>query len=237
MLIMDLGFRIDTSSCLLYSYVEVIEYLNVTTINSRDDESGLWVNYIKNEVRSSQNGLLTSIVDNRWDSEKNEWRPHMKMEVDYGEGDRVLSRTLFRYNTMAFNWEDTRKKTYSYYPNGDLMNIKFSSWDYFGYFWLEDGFSAYHYRDRVNTTGLRKNIPTEIRVYPNPANSWLRIDAGLRDRGTYHIYNLQGMECQSGILSPSGGSAVDISSLVKGMYVIQVQLHGGERLNGRFVKQ
>lgn len=76
-----------------------------------------------------------------------------------------------------------------------------------------------------------------LNVFPNPANSELNIDLSQVNSGTLNIFNIDGKKVLSEqIASGSGIKNLDVSSLVNGFYLIEIQTSKNERMVGRFVK-
>lgn len=87
--------------------------------------------------------------------------------------------------------------------------------------------------DNVNFTDHAlsiKEFSENIRVFPNPAQNIIHLDHGLSDETHIQIHDLMGAEKLS-----SDSSSIDISSLVPGVYIIQI--HGKGRTGVvKFVK-
>jgi len=68
----------------------------------------------------------------------------------------------------------------------------------------------------------------EFKVYPNPANHKIKIElAGNRQAEiTVHIYNLNGVLLLMKLFSFQSSLEMDVSSLAKGMYIIELQSSG-----------
>lgn len=70
-------------------------------------------------------------------------------------------------------------------------------------------------------------------LYPNPCSHTLRVDFSEPRHRPYRILNIQGAEIGSGIMRKE----IDVSNLLPGMYLLQVQDESGKYASGRFMKQ
>ncbi|MFT4594622.1 MAG: hypothetical protein ACI85G_000536 [Psychroserpens sp.] len=86
-------------------------------------------------------------------------------------------------------------------------------------------------------SGVDENKIQSLSVYPNPANGNLRIQekySGQFSNSQISIFDLTGRE----VFSQTGYSkALDVSQLIAGIYLLQVQIESGEKLTERVVIQ
>lgn len=93
----------------------------------------------------------------------------------------------------------------------------------------EDG-SVKNYNVIVNeTSGLSHVGWKQINIYPNPANQHLTIEGAVDN---YKIADVTGRNLLEGI-----GSEIDLSTLGKGVYFLNVQLFSGETARMKFIKE
>jgi hypothetical protein len=72
-----------------------------------------------------------------------------------------------------------------------------------------------------------------VGIYPNPATDVLNVTK-VSDKATYKIYSAAGQLVSSGVAT---NQKIDVSSLVKGVYVISISDKGSEVLNTKFIKK
>ncbi|KFE97755.1 propanediol utilization protein [Chryseobacterium formosense] len=83
----------------------------------------------------------------------------------------------------------------------------------------------------TNESGTVKN--NGIQIYPNPATDFLNVTK-VSDKAMYKIYSAAGQLISSGnILS----GKINVSSLIKGAYVISIEDKGKEKFNSKFIKK
>lgn len=70
-----------------------------------------------------------------------------------------------------------------------------------------------------HTVSIEDIITANIKIYPNPANSYLKIESDNYDN-FYQIYSMDGRLVLAG--KSSNGESIDISALKKGLYLINV---------------
>ncbi len=68
-----------------------------------------------------------------------------------------------------------------------------------------------------------KGTKSEISIYPNPADTFIEIK-NLKEKGDYKIYTADGRLVQSGAVE---GQRIDVSALIKGVYMITVKTNTG----------
>ena len=96
----------------------------------------------------------------------------------------------------------------------------------------------------TNTTGLlvtfstdvEEQEPTALRVVPNPAMDHIRIE-GMSNSVGVRGYRLFGADGRASITAgPMRSGELDVTGLVVGLYVIEVELADGKRMRARFIK-
>jgi hypothetical protein len=77
------------------------------------------------------------------------------------------------------------------------------------------------------------NIKNDIQLYPNPASDILNITK-VSDKASYKIYSAAGQLVGNGTVS---GGKINVSSLIKGVYMITIDDKGKETFNAKFIKK
>jgi len=77
------------------------------------------------------------------------------------------------------------------------------------------------------------NIKNDIQLYPNPASDILNITK-VSDKASYKIYSAAGQLVRNGTVS---GGKINVSSLIKGVYMITIDDKGKETFNAKFIKK
>lgn len=72
-----------------------------------------------------------------------------------------------------------------------------------------------------------------IQIYPNPATDFLNVTK-VSDKATYKIYSAAGQLVGNGNIS---NGKINVSSLIKGAYVISIEDKGKESFNSKFIKK
>lgn len=72
-----------------------------------------------------------------------------------------------------------------------------------------------------------------IQIYPNPATDFLNVTK-VSDKATYKIYSAAGQLVGNGNIS---NGRINVSSLIKGAYVISIEDKGKENFNSKFIKK
>ncbi len=92
-------------------------------------------------------------------------------------------------------------------------------------------------RDAESSSGLNDAKPekSELKLYPNPVNSIITIEAGVQSPGTIFVRNTFGQIVLRDAFEPDGRQQLDISSLPAGLYFLQLVQQENISI-GRFVK-
>ncbi len=82
------------------------------------------------------------------------------------------------------------------------------------------------------TTGMEPTETPGLSVYPNPASNWIKV-SGLIETGSLAIRDIQGRLVMTSEIT---NSEINISSLPKGMYLVEISVEG-ERFLQKILKQ
>lgn len=83
------------------------------------------------------------------------------------------------------------------------------------------------------STNESSNFKDGIQIYPNPATDFLNVTK-VSDKATYKIYSAAGQLVGNGNIS---NGKINVSSLIKGAYVISIEDKGKESFNSKFIKK
>jgi hypothetical protein len=100
----------------------------------------------------------------------------------------------------------------------------------FGYGEVEDYNVVVSSALSTNDLSVVKN---GIQIYPNPVSDILNVTK-VSDKATYKIYSAAGQLASSGNIS---NGKINVTSLVKGAYVISIEDKGKESFNSKFIKK
>ncbi|MGO4707600.1 reprolysin-like metallopeptidase [Chryseobacterium sp. 2TAF14] len=85
-----------------------------------------------------------------------------------------------------------------------------------------------------NLSTVDNNIKNSgIQIYPNPATDFLNVTK-VSDKATYKIYSAAGQLVGNGSII---NGKINVSSLIKGAYVISIEDKGKESFNSKFIKK
>jgi hypothetical protein len=72
-------------------------------------------------------------------------------------------------------------------------------------------------------TELRKNIANEIKIYPNPASTYFKINTGNEKLISWELYDMSGKSVLMG-----KSAEADVQNLLKGNYILKLSLETGQ---------
>jgi len=237
----DIVLEWDTIMVDTYMYSNPSKNSEITTILTWDTANLGWVNKKKNEINIDSMGQQILSIDSVWNTTTNTWQAYMKSETVYRAQNEILINTLYSYEPMRNRWIGQSKQEYIYYNNGEIKQVYYYLFDYFYESWYIDNICVYHFNITPRIPKITKvNLltPSDIQVYPNPADDWLTIHLEQYFNSKYCIFNLHGQLVQSGELDKMHEKTINISSLNSGVYIVRIQIMDSEdNLFLKFVKR
>jgi hypothetical protein len=94
----------------------------------------------------------------------------------------------------------------------------------------------YVFKPGRDTHELSATLPTKWRTYPDPATTTLNVDNPLKGDARYEVTDVQGRKTLAGSIA-AGAQALDLRSLVPGVYNIRMYDYGKQCYTSKFVKQ
>ncbi|REC51820.1 propanediol utilization protein [Chryseobacterium piscium] len=113
---------------------------------------------------------------------------------------------------------------------GFSLNSTYAGCGTFSYGEVEDYNVVIATNLSTSESGAVKN---GIQIYPNPATDFLNVTK-VSDKATYKIYSAAGQLVGNGNIS---NGKINVSSLIKGAYVISIEDKGKENFNSKFIKK
>jgi hypothetical protein len=215
---------------------------------------------MKTEFYNDANGADTSHWDSFWDVSTHQWSLTNKTDTYYNNTGKDTLLNYFNWNVESSIWNISMKIEKSYDAKGrDSVQTR-SQWDQYGSKWIpdykaeslydnsnntvmdqymgtEEGWQLLSelttYRSRFTLSGTGNSSLTPIRLYPNPARDFIRID--MKDvpaSATLEIYNIQGSRMLDQQIQ--GGRQIDITALPGGLYIYKIT-GNGIRTTGKLV--
>lgn len=188
--------------------------------------NGDMIRYTSVDQGSNKNRLLHSVP-------KGTQRTDVTVYLSYDEGESwPVSKTIVPYSSAYSSLCILPDGTIGLYveenPSGVMGNYSTAFYN-FSLEWLTDG------EDSLNDDAVAENSANDsLKVYPNPAISYISIDAGTIKK--IKIINVNGKVVKKKTLSESSETKIDISNLPSGVYFIEAKDVNGVIKEGRFVK-
>ena len=188
--------------------------------------NGDMIRYTSVDQGSNKNRLLHSVP-------KGTQRTDVTVYLSYDEGESwPVSKTIVPYSSAYSSLCILPDGTIGLYveenPSGVMGNYSTAFYN-FSLEWLTDG------EDSLNDDAVAENSANDsLKVYPNPAISYISIDAGTIKK--IKIVNVNGKVVKKKTLNESSETKIDISNLPSGVYFIEAKDVNGVIKEGRFVK-
>src|SRR5690606_37203709 len=78
----------------------------------------------------------------------------------------------------------------------------------------------------TNTTSVGDDPEVKLQVYPNPVSEELHIYGNFQEKGTVHIYTMQGQEVYHDLIQPEKILNINVRDFVPGSYIIRIATSG-----------
>lgn len=193
-----------------------------------------WVGNWKREMMHNAYDAIIFEGEYDWDSLSNNWfmqEGHI-WERTYDVSGKETACVIYTWNLDRVEWDLTRKDEWTYDEEGNLLILA-------NFVWKNDKsewglqFRTFYTCRQGFVTDIPENNLEVIEIYPNPADSFVRID-GLLNPATVEIYSIMGNRLfQKSIFN----GPVDISILPLGVYILVIHSDGKHILSRKFVKQ
>ena len=161
----------------------------------------------------------------------------------------VVKNEDYQYESTNFNWEANRwyklksvtsENEIKFYVDGALVHTipNFSKTNITGINLLHDNFSGGAYIDniKINDEVMAVNDvkKANIKLYPNPVKDILKINLSNNENiSEINIYNVAGQKLKT----VSKQTEINVESLSKGVYLIDIKTDKNKTYNSKFIKQ
>ena len=131
--------------------------------------------------------------------------------------------------------------TTSSYSNGfvtltpNIENVKWNSTYQYWEVTVETlGFSGFFVRTASSTLATANVKQDQVVIYPNPVKEVLNIDLKAQN-GKVKIFDLSGKVIKTAEVNKSG--SIDVSKLMKGMYIVEITTDGNTKVTKKIIKE
>jgi hypothetical protein len=169
-----------------------------------------------------------------WDHLTNNWyiQDGYKAEITYNLSDQLESSINYSWDSVSLSWLPVSKEKILFNNKGDITMEVLNNWDVNASQWILVYKRFYHYRVGY-VTGLAKTVFNQIKIYPNPAGSYLYI-SGLDQPATIDLHTVHGiLVFHTRILY----DFLDISIIPQGIYIINMRSDNGQIYSGKIIKK
>lgn len=216
-------------------------YNTNNTINTHTKESYISGSY-HNEIKHTYvyNTLNDMVIDStfNWVGTSGQWQLRYTNHYTYDASRNMIADSIFQYNTTPSNH---RKVILSYNINNDVLTKQTQSWSTSTNSWTltnVDTLRTYTYQP-YNPTSVQGSSQIHLRVYPNPASSYISFDVNA-DWGckSYSIFDVSGRihRHQSIGNTIQNQHTIPIADLPIGVYILTIDTKDN-RIQKTFIKE
>lgn len=133
---------------------------------------------------------------------------------DFSIGITITDASIFHTDTLLISGFIRNGTTSSLDPAGLAEDITYSG---------ITSFVGLYSLPSVLSTDNAKSPPTvSLKIYPNPANSFISVKSSFLAGSDYEVYDLTGKKVLKGSFSNSNSAVINIEKLGSGMYILKI---------------
>ena len=182
-------------------------------------------------------------------ADNDEFVPISTFSFNYTGNLEVVSSIDYDYEATEFTWQadkwyklkaEISENQIKYYIDGTLVytGTNFSKTNVLGIIFLHDNFSGFAYIDNIKINDEVMSVnnvkKSNIKLYPNPVKDVLKIDIPNNETITnICIYNVSGQKVKTFSLPKE----MNVESLPKGNYIIEITTDKDQKYTSKFIKQ
>ena len=182
-------------------------------------------------------------------ADNDEFVPISTFSFNYTGNLEVVSSIDYDYEATEFTWQADRwyklkaeisENQIKYYIDGTLVytGTNFSKTNVLGIIFLHDNISGFAYIDNIKINDEVMSVndvkKDNIKLYPNPVKDVLKIDIPNNETITnICIYNVAGQKVKTFSLPKE----INVESLPKGNYIIEIIIDKDKKYTSKFIKQ
>jgi hypothetical protein len=175
-------------------------------------------NFINSQKAIYQYGLQNNVIAISYEYKNNEWVYVYRISEEY---DQMNNPKLYKVESFVNNDWDVlaeSKVDYTYDSQNRLVESISSIFD--GNSWYNFAKETILYNNR--TTGINEN-KLSVNVYPNPSTDYFRVETKITNAASINVYSLSEKLVLSVNSSNLSEEKIDVSSLQKGMYLLEIK--------------
>ena len=182
-------------------------------------------------------------------ADNDEFVPISTFSFNYTGNLEVVSSIDYDYEATEFTWQadkwyklkaEISENQIKYYIDGTLVytGTNFSKTNVLGIIFLHDNISGFAYIDNIKINDEVMSVndvkKDNIKLYPNPVKDVLKIDIPNNETITnICIYNVAGQKVKTFSLPKE----INVESLPKGNYIIEITTDKDKKYTSKFIKQ
>lgn len=182
-------------------------------------------------------------------ADNDEFVPISTFSFNYTGNLEVVSSVDYDYEATEFTWQadkwyklkaEISENQIKYYIDGSLVytGTNFSKTNVLGIIFLHDNFNGFAYIDNIKINDEVMSVhdvkKDNIKLYPNPVKDVLKIDIPNNETITnICIYNVAGQK----VITFSLPKEINVESLPKGNYIIEITTDKDKKYTSKFIKQ
>ncbi len=196
----------------------------------------VWDNDDRSTYTYDANGNITSLVIQSWDGTA--WEQDSRYTYVYTTSgtESITTITYEGWNSVSSSWENEDRLIIKYNEHDRIKEVLFQTWDMGGFWDVVSGDDRYSFIyetfDDGTTPGNVEKVTQNqnLRFYPNPASTYVTVDAGDDVLMNVRITDITGRVVAE--VMPAGDKThslrVSTAEFIPGIYFLQVQYGGGK---------
>lgn len=182
-----------------------------------DSATNSWINSFKATATYDGNGNSVSQIEQVWNSNTNTWVNSYKYTYTYDGNNNALSATNMSWDPSSNSWLNENLTVYTYNNHNYETTETNTDWNELTNSWVSPYESSTYYNCLSVGISEENEAKNTILLYPNPAQTELYVTSD-KEFSDITIFNTNGQI----VLKSAATTSLNVSSLEKGIYFVQV---------------
>lgn len=175
-------------------------------------------NFVNSQKAIYQYGLQNNVIAITFEYKNNEWVYVYRISEEF---DRLNNPKSYKVESFIDNdWDILAESKIEYTYDSQNRLVESITKVYDGKSWFN--FAKENIIYNTGTTGINVT-KLSVNVYPNPSSDYFRVETKITNAAIINVYSVSGQLVVSVNSSNLSEEKIDVSSLQKGLYLIQVK--------------
>lgn len=201
-------------------------------------DNGNWINIYKDSTGYTGSGTIyTYNLSQFYDSSIKAWFNNVEDVRTLNSNDKPDVVSYRTWDTMSKSWGEKIEGDFTYNTNGDPVKLEYFQYVNGNKPSSPTAIANYYYEHYFNVSVNEIDEKENITIYPNPASSYIRINSAGKKIKQITLLNMVGQKQFSSSPQHDQYHDVDVSTMAKGVYFLQITTEENKVIAKRLVIQ